>query len=132
MLRAGGVTCWHNGATFGFSSYLSLDRNRRAGIVLLSQTSAPQLVTALGGKLERLLAGQPTEPLKGEYGRTLAWVLDPVRILLAPFGPLFNPLAHGLALLPMWLRLPVGGAVGYGVGKLIELALSLAKHLLHH
>jgi len=131
MLRAGGDLCWHNGATFGFSSYLSLDRKRRTGIVVLSQTSAPRLVTELGVKLERLLAGQPVEPLRGEYGRTMALVLDPLRVLLAPFGPLFNPLAHGLAMLPMWLRLPAGGAVGYGLGKLIELAIAFTAHLLH-
>lgn len=129
MLRAGSDICWHNGATFGFSSYLLLDRARRTGVVILSQTAAPQLVTALGTKLERLLTGKPIEPLKGEYGRAVAWVLDPLRLLLAPFGPLLGQLAHGLAMLPMWLRLPVGGVVGYGLGRLIELAVAGAGYL---
>jgi len=131
MLRSGGETCWHNGATFGFSSYLSLDRKRRTGIVILSQTSAQQLVTTLGVKLERLLAGQPVQPLKGEYGRTVAWVLDPLRMLLAPFGTLFNPLAQILSMLPMWLRLPATCTAGYGLARLIDLVVAVAARLLH-
>ncbi len=139
MLRAGSDICWHNGATFGFSSYLSLDRARRTGVVILSQTCAPQLVTTLGVKLERLLAGKPIEPLKGEYGRTVAWLLDPLRILLAPFGPLLAPLAHllsplgsRLAMLPGWLRLPATCVAGYGLGRMIELAVGSVVHLLRH
>jgi len=139
MLRAGSEICWHNGATFGFSSYLSLDRARRTGVVILSQTAAPQLVTTLGVKLEGLLAGRPIEPLKGEYGRTVAWMLDPLRMLLSPFGPLLAPLAHlliplnsRLAMLPVWLRLPATCVAGYGLGRLIELAVGAIAHLLRH
>jgi len=136
MLRDGSDICWHNGATFGFSSYLSLDRARRTGVVILSQTAAPQLVTTLGVKLERLLTGRPIEPLKGEYGRTVAWLLDPLRILLVPFGPLLAPLAHllrplnsRLAVLPVWLRLPVTCVAGYGLERLIELAVAALSAL---
>jgi CubicO group peptidase (beta-lactamase class C family) len=132
MLRAGSEICWHNGGTFGFSSYMSLDRKRRTGMVLLSQTSAPQLVTTLGTKLERLLAGQPVEPLKGDYGRNLALALDPLRILIAPFGPVLSPLAHSVALLPRWMRWPTTCVAGYGLGKMIELAIAVAARLLHH
>jgi D-alanyl-D-alanine-carboxypeptidase/D-alanyl-D-alanine-endopeptidase len=64
MIRPGGESCWHNGATGGFSSYMGVHRGRRTGVVLLANRCSPELVTTLGSNLERLERGLPVIPLK--------------------------------------------------------------------
>jgi CubicO group peptidase (beta-lactamase class C family) len=124
MVREGGNSCWHNGATFGFSSYISLDRKLRTGIVVLSQLHSPMLLSTLVRKFERCLAGESVEPLKGGYGRTKAWVLDPVLLVAAPL----SPVAGALATMPPLVRYPVACGVGYGAVRLVEFLSGHVEH----
>jgi CubicO group peptidase (beta-lactamase class C family) len=52
---AGADYFWHNGATFGYTSYLGIDRWRGAGIVILCNQFLASEVTALGHGLMRLI-----------------------------------------------------------------------------
>jgi hypothetical protein len=63
MIRPGGESCWHNGGTYGFSSYLGLHRKMMYGVVVLANRHNSSLVTQLGSNLERLLRGLPALPL---------------------------------------------------------------------
>jgi D-alanyl-D-alanine-carboxypeptidase/D-alanyl-D-alanine-endopeptidase len=125
MIRNGGDDCWHNGGTFGFSSYISLNRSRRSGIVVLSQVCSPRLVTTLGRMFERSLSGETIEPLKGEYGRTKSWVLDPALLILSPL----NPVAGALSRMPPLVRIPVVLGGGYGVDRLAHFISEHVKHI---
>lgn len=55
--RQGGYR-WHNGATFGFHSFIGFDPTRKTGVVLLSNTSTP-LLDGVGFALLDRLAGKP-------------------------------------------------------------------------
>jgi CubicO group peptidase (beta-lactamase class C family) len=112
MIRPGGKACWHNGATYGFSSWMSLDLERRAGVVVLSNRMSVRLVNALGARYEGALRGEAVKPLKGSYGWALGAVMDLSRIWTWPFRPLMR--------LPRWLALPVFLGVVYGVTWLLE------------
>jgi len=111
--------CWHSGATFGFSSWLSIDRERGTALVILSNRMAPQLLRPLAGNFQRLLDGRPVVPLRGDYGRTLAAMLEICRLLLWPFSFFLSPFVAVLARIPLLLRIPVLVALGYGVDRLI-------------
>jgi CubicO group peptidase (beta-lactamase class C family) len=63
MIRPGGESCWHNGGTYGFSSYVGLHRKMKYGVVVLANRYNSLLVTKLGSNLERLLRGLPALPL---------------------------------------------------------------------
>lgn len=117
----GGRICWHNGATFGFSSWLSIDREHRTALVILSNRMAPTLLRALAGNFQRFLDGRPVVPLRGDYGRTLAIMLDVYRFLVWPFSIVLSPLVGVIARIPLLLRIPVLFALGYGVERLIAL-----------
>jgi CubicO group peptidase (beta-lactamase class C family) len=112
MIRPGGNVCWHNGATYGFSSWMSLDLERRAGVVVLSNRMSVRLVNALGMRYEGALRGEAIKPLKGSYGRELGVLMDFSRIWNWPFRPILR--------LPRWLALPVFLGVVYGVTWLVE------------
>jgi D-alanyl-D-alanine-carboxypeptidase/D-alanyl-D-alanine-endopeptidase len=112
MIRPGGKACWHNGATYGFSSWMSLDLERRAGVVVLSNRMSVRLVNALGARFEGALRGEAVKPLKGSYGWALGAVMDFSRIWTWPFRPILR--------LPRWLALPVFLGVVYGVTWLVE------------
>jgi CubicO group peptidase (beta-lactamase class C family) len=62
QIRPDGVL-WHNGATQGFSSYLAVDPERGAGIVLLTSSNS-RLTDALGDKLFDFQAGASLEPFE--------------------------------------------------------------------
>lgn len=119
MIGPGRRICFHNGATFGFSSWVSINRERGTALTLLSNRMAPQLLRSLAGNFQRLLDGRPVVPLRGDYGRTLAFVLEPLRLLMLPFSFVLSPVAGALARLPLLLRIPVAVALGYGVDRLI-------------
>lgn len=42
---------WHNGATFGHSAYLAMDRARNIGVVVVANQALPQQITRLGHEL---------------------------------------------------------------------------------
>jgi len=112
MIRPGGKTCWHNGATYGFSSWMSLDLERRSGVVVLSNRMSVGLVNALGALLEGALRGEAVKPLKGNYGMAKGMMMDAARILTWPVRPLMR--------LPGWLAMPTFVAVVWGVTWLVE------------
>ena len=118
MIGPGRRICFHNGATFGFSSWVSINRERGTALTLLSNRMAPQLLRSLAGNFQRLLDGRPVVPLRGDYGRTLALVLEPLRLLMLPFSFVLTPVAGVLGRLPLLLRIPVAVALGYGVDRL--------------
>jgi CubicO group peptidase (beta-lactamase class C family) len=117
MIRPGGVSCWHNGATAGSSSWVSLNREQRTGVVILSNRQAVGLVNTLGTKFEQHLSGQPAQPLKGDYGRTKARLLDPIRIIVQPLSPALSPLAA----LPALIRIPLVLGIAYAILKFADL-----------
>jgi CubicO group peptidase (beta-lactamase class C family) len=53
---------WHNGETGGYHSFAAFHPDRRAGVVVLSNT-ATGLVDAVGGQVLRLQAGETPKPL---------------------------------------------------------------------
>jgi serine-type D-Ala-D-Ala carboxypeptidase/endopeptidase len=110
MIRPDGESCWHNGATGGFSSYVALHRKQHYGVVVLANRHAPSLVLRLGTNLERSLKGLPMLPLEGDYGKARAHLLEPVRALVGP-----------LVALPAWIRYPLAGVGAYSLAKLGEL-----------
>jgi CubicO group peptidase (beta-lactamase class C family) len=111
-VRPGGKVCWHNGATYGFSSWMSLDLERRSGVVVLSNRMSPRLVNALGSRYEGALRGEVVKPLKGSYGLALGALRDGARIWTWPLRPLMR--------LPRWLALPASFGVLYVVVWLVE------------
>jgi D-alanyl-D-alanine-carboxypeptidase/D-alanyl-D-alanine-endopeptidase len=111
MIRPGGASCWHNGATYGFSSWISLDKEKRFGVVVLSNRMSVRLVNALGTRFEGALRGVPVKPLQGNYGIAAGAVLDGVRIMTWPLRPFMR--------MPLWLRLPVVGGLLYAVSWLV-------------
>jgi CubicO group peptidase (beta-lactamase class C family) len=108
-LIADDTLAWHSGATYGFSTYFSLNKTTGDGIVLLSNRAASLLVLTLGRKLEAALAGKPVPPLRGGYGLAAARILDPIRLIL-------RPLLRPLAIFPFWLRV----AILFGIGLLFD------------
>jgi CubicO group peptidase (beta-lactamase class C family) len=54
---------WHNGQTGGCHSFVAFQKERKIGVVVLSN-SATGTVDQLGNQLLRLLLGLPVEPLK--------------------------------------------------------------------
>lgn len=54
MMPRGRTWVWHNGATFGYSAYLGIDRARRSGVVILCNQFLPAEVTELGHQMMRL------------------------------------------------------------------------------
>ncbi len=54
---------WHNGQTGGFHSYVAFHKERKIGVVVLSNT-ATGTVDRLGDQILVLLLGKPVEPLK--------------------------------------------------------------------
>ena len=56
-----GVTRWHNGRTGGYSSWMSVIPEMKAGVVVLSNTSADK-TTELGLKLTLVASGKKVEP----------------------------------------------------------------------
>ena len=114
IIPAEGSSCWHNGATFGFSSWMSLDRKRKDGVVILSNRSTPELMNTLGRRLQGCLAGGEPGELKGSFGRAKALLLEPYQVLLSPFSPVLSPIAA----LPWWVRVPLMGGAVYGAMRL--------------
>jgi len=114
MIRPGGESCWHNGGTGGFSSYMAVHRGLKYGLVVLTNRHAPELVMTLGSSFERYLMGKPVAALAGDYGRGRARVLEPIRWVARP-----------LMSLPGWVRY---GLVGAGVMYcLVELIAAWAR-----
>jgi CubicO group peptidase (beta-lactamase class C family) len=112
MVRPGGKVCWHNGATFGFSSWMSLDLERVGGVVVLSNRMSPRLVNAVGARFEGALRGKAIRPLKGSYGLMQGALLDVSRIWTWPFRPIFR--------LPRWLAVAVFVGLVWGVTWVVE------------
>ena len=54
VLPHGQTWGWHNGATFGYTSYLGLDRERQMGIAILCNQFLPAEINELGHKLMRV------------------------------------------------------------------------------
>jgi CubicO group peptidase (beta-lactamase class C family) len=121
MILPGRRICFHNGATFGFSSWLSIDRERGTALVILSDRMAAQLLRALAGNFQRMLDGRPIVPLRGDYGRMLAACIQATQLLMWPFNRILSPLAGVLARIPLLLRIPAALALGYGLDRLIKL-----------
>jgi CubicO group peptidase (beta-lactamase class C family) len=63
MMPRGGTWVWHNGATFGYTAYLGVNRQRRYGAAILCNQFLPAEVTELGHQLMRL-----SENKRGEEG----------------------------------------------------------------
>lgn len=118
----GGNICWHNGATYGFSSWLSVDRERKTALIILSNRMAPQLLRALAGNFQRFLDGRPVVPLRGDYGRGLAALLHIYRLLLWPFSFVLSPIVGALAKIPLPFRIAALVAIGYCAERLIAFA----------
>jgi CubicO group peptidase (beta-lactamase class C family) len=55
MLPAGGESFWHNGGTYGYSSYLGVDGRRGLGVIVLANQGLAQATTELGTGLMRLI-----------------------------------------------------------------------------
>lgn len=51
---------WHNGATFGYTSYLGINRSSNAGLVILCNQFLAKEITELGHQLMRLIAQEPS------------------------------------------------------------------------
>lgn len=54
---------WHNGQTGGYHSFVGFHKERKVGVVVLSNT-AGGVADGLGHQVLKLLLGQPVEPLK--------------------------------------------------------------------
>jgi CubicO group peptidase (beta-lactamase class C family) len=54
IVPRGGTWTWHNGATFGYTAYLGVNRQRRYGVVILCNQFLPAEVTELGHHIMRL------------------------------------------------------------------------------
>lgn len=90
MIRPDGYSCWHNGGTCGFSSYVATHRQLRYAVVVLANRYAPSLVLALGSSFELYLQGKPAPPLEGDYGKARAQLLEPVISAARPLASLIN------------------------------------------
>jgi CubicO group peptidase (beta-lactamase class C family) len=62
MLPAGGGSFWHNGGTFGYSSYLGVDRKRNLGVIVLANQGLARETTELATALMRLIRGETRTP----------------------------------------------------------------------
>ena len=62
-LKSGSEFCWHNGATGGYSSYISFSRKEQIGVVVVANRFTP-LTTRLGICLEDLLTSGNANPLR--------------------------------------------------------------------
>ena len=62
LIKPGGKIYWHNGGTGGYTSYASFDPDRKAGVVVLVNSSG-RVTDAIGDRLEHMLAGEKVEPL---------------------------------------------------------------------
>jgi CubicO group peptidase (beta-lactamase class C family) len=113
----------HNGATAGFSSWISVDRKQRSGVVILSNRQVPALVNTMGARFDGCLAGREAGGIGWDYGRAMALVRDPVQLVAAPLSPLFSPVAA----LPFWLSVPVAGGIAYGAERLFALLSSTLR-----
>ncbi len=60
-LAGDGSTRWHNGGTGGFHSMLMVNRDTKAAVVLLTNTSSGE-IDRLGGDVMKMLAGGEVEP----------------------------------------------------------------------
>jgi D-alanyl-D-alanine-carboxypeptidase/D-alanyl-D-alanine-endopeptidase len=56
ILPPGGDSFWHNGGTFGFSSYLGISRSARKGVIIVANQGVTTPVTELGHQLLRAVA----------------------------------------------------------------------------
>jgi len=54
---------WHNGATFGYTSYLGINPLQGAGVAILCNQFLPKQATELGHQLMRSIASRATEKL---------------------------------------------------------------------
>jgi D-alanyl-D-alanine-carboxypeptidase/D-alanyl-D-alanine-endopeptidase len=61
-IRLRGKTLWHSGETGGYHSYVAFQKDRRIGVVVLSN-SAAEIVDQLGLRLMALLSGEHVEPM---------------------------------------------------------------------
>jgi D-alanyl-D-alanine-carboxypeptidase/D-alanyl-D-alanine-endopeptidase len=55
MLPAGGNSFWHNGGTYGYSSYLGVDSKQSVGVIVLANQGHAQETTELGTELMRIV-----------------------------------------------------------------------------
>ncbi len=79
----GGVA-WHNGGTWGFSSYLGLDCRNRTGVVVLSNRYTPVLINALGTRIWAILRGEQVLPLQGNFGTLRARLMETLQMTAQP------------------------------------------------
>ena len=70
MLAMDGSSYWHNGQTGGYSSYMGINREYDAAVVLLSN-GATFFTTAAGEKIFQELLGMSPEPAKPEIPQKL-------------------------------------------------------------
>jgi len=63
-LKADSDFCWHNGATGGYSSYVSFSGKKQIGVVVVANRSTGLLTTRLGICLENLLTSGEIMPLR--------------------------------------------------------------------
>jgi len=62
-VSADGNTAWHNGGTYGFYSFIGFNRERKVGLVWLSNSSLWQ-IPDVNARLLDILAGKSAEPMK--------------------------------------------------------------------
>ena len=110
--ETGGDIAWHNGATFGFSSHVSIHRHQRWAVVILTDRFAVPLVQAIAHQLEAGLSGRPITPLTGDYGKRRALPLEGLRHAIQPLAPVLG--------LPAWARYPVMGSLAFGAESLLR------------
>ncbi len=65
------ATLSQSGGTAGFYSFVSFNRDRQTGVVVLANTAAP-LVTAIALRVQRMLAGETVEPLTLRHAITFS------------------------------------------------------------
>jgi CubicO group peptidase (beta-lactamase class C family) len=65
MLPAAGSSFWHNGGTYGFSSYAGGDSQQKLGVIVLANQGLAQETTELGTALMRLIRSETRTPATG-------------------------------------------------------------------
>jgi CubicO group peptidase (beta-lactamase class C family) len=99
LLQGGRLVAWHNGATAGFSGYLSLELRSQRWMLLLTNRLSPELTT-VGRQLENAY-------FFGKYqGKR------PRRNVL---GGLIRDSVTAFTRIPWWLQIPLAGAVAWAL-----------------
>jgi len=68
-----------DGMTGGFCSYISVNTDKRWGVVVLSNRKGIDIVRAMAKNFERSLEGIPMRPMRGSYGSVRAHFIEGLR-----------------------------------------------------